>query len=145
MERFVRDKNALTSDKVQQTSNKIHDGQGVRRSRGGFKKEEELEKKKDLLLTPRPKESSLSGPSGSDKLDAVGFSDNEELSIRMDKTHHLTARRMANSSRSYRESRDSNSTLDSMTEYRKRLLSAYSTCSGPSNSLSEKRGDLLYE
>lgn len=73
----------------------------------------------------------------------VTISSNNQMS----KMHHLsTTKSIANSkSQLHRETRDSNSTLDSMTEYHKKLLSAHSTCSGPSDSLSERRGDLLYQ
>lgn len=171
MEKYVRDKNVLAGDKERQISDyNSHDGQGIRDKEDSKAKKRDLEtkeKNEELFVSDKlgREISSSSGPtttsgsntttgssgtgSGSNhiiKSEASHYNVTISSNNQMNKTHHSTTESIINSSQlRQEETRDSSQTKDSMIEYRKRLFSAHSTCSGPSDSLSERRGDILYE
>lgn len=168
MEKYVRDKNVLADDKEKQISDyNSHDGQGIRDREDSEAKKRGLEikeKNEDLLFVTDkvgPEISSSRSPKSSNTTNASGDTSSGRNHVikseashynvtissnnQMNKTYHSTAKSIINSSQLRQETQHSSQTKDSMIEYRKRLFSAHSTCSGPSDSLSERRGDILYE
>lgn len=163
MERFVRDKNGLDSDRGNQSSHyKYHDGLGTKEGKGrdfgvGEEKLEIIKEKNEYGVPVSDKlgleMSSSSGPKSGSSGEHVIKSETSHYNVTSYKDHinkihhhHYYSTSESNSkTQLHREIRDFNSPMDLTTEYHKRLLSAYSTCSGPSDGLSERRGDLLYE